>query len=505
MRASGAGSPRKDRTHSLRWRIVLIVALLLTVTNVVVGVVTVVAFRGYLFGRLDDDLTTASQRALDAQSDLPSPPPDGRNPPPGVTGTDPDHDFIGAPGQSADTVVAVSRKGAFVIAGYTDATGEQHRLSTAAKAALARVPRDGDPVTRELGSLGAYRVLATRSDGAVFITALPVGGITAAIARLVLVIAIVAVLGVVVAAWAGAMLVRRAMRPLSRVAATASAVTALDLDSGDEGIPIRVSDEDIGVSREVRQVGTALNSLLGHVSEALAVRDRAETRVRAFVADASHELRTPLATIRAYAELTGSEPASPAVHRNTERIRAEAVRMGDLVEELLLLARLDSTVPPVREPVDLSALAVETTMDARAAGPEHRWALDLDDEPVVVIGDPVQLRRVVVNLLANARIHTPAGTHVAVSVHRDERDGAGARARLAVANDGPPISAASLPTLFDRFSRGDASRSRSTGTTGLGLSIVQAVALAHGGSVSVTSGPTRTEFVVSLPLDVAAS
>jgi two-component system OmpR family sensor kinase len=188
------------------------------------------------------------------------------------------------------------------------------------------------------------------------------------------------------------------------------------------------------------------------------------------------------------------------MHRNVDRIGREAVRMGDLVEELLLLARLDagamaSGPAPAREPVDLTSLVVEATMDARATAPGHRWTLQvLDDHPLVVSGDPRQLRRVVTNLLANARTHTPAGTAVVVSLQR-----VGDVVRFVVANDGPPIPAEALPTLFDRFTRGEASRSREAGTSGLGLAIVRAVVTAHEGLVRVASEPGRTAFTVDLP------
>jgi two-component system OmpR family sensor kinase len=178
--------------------------------------------------------------------------------------------------------------------------------------------------------------------------------------------------------------------------------------------------------------------------------------------------------------------------------------MGDLVDELLLLARLDaesgsSAAEPVRDEVDLSSLLAEAARDAQAAGLDHRWGLEVDDEPVVVLGDPEQLRRVVVNLLANARIHTPAGTRILASVHRDP-DPASPAGVVIVENDGPAIPEEVLPTLFERFTRGDSSRARATGTTGLGLAIVRAVVDAHGGSVSATSAPGSTRFVVRLPL-----
>jgi two-component system OmpR family sensor kinase len=515
---------------SLRWRIVAAVALLLVATNVVVGAVTVVAFRGYLVDRLDAELSTAATRTVGGR-DGAEPPPGASGPPPGSSSSssssssddlpDPDNAFIGAPGQSAGTVIAIVRDGDVVLGGYTDGDGDQRRLTAAQQRTLAAVQTGGDPVTVGLGALGDYRVQSVGDDGDVFVTALPLGDLNAAIARLLLVIGVVTVLGLAVAAWALTVLVRRSLRPLERVAAVASGVTALDLERGDPDIPVRVSDSDLRANREVAQVGNALNRLLGHVARALTVRRDAEAGMRTFVADASHELRTPIATVRAYAELSERTSDLDAVHRNVDRIGREAVRMGDLVDELLLLARLDasalvSEVPAsqvLREPVDLTSLVVEATMDARATAPDHRWTLQIvDDQPVTVAGDEVQLRRVVTNLLTNARTHTPPGTAVVVSLQSVPGSGSapasasasasasdGAVVRFVVANDGPPIPTESLPTLFDRFTRGEASRSREHGTSGLGLAIVRAVVLAHGGSVRVASEPGRTAFTVDLP------
>lgn len=500
------------RVPSLRWRVVAAVALLLVATNVVVGAVTVVAFRGYLVDRLDAELSTAANRTPGGRDGAEAP----TGPPPGSSSSssdrpDPDNAFIGAPGQSAGTVVAIVRDGVVVLGGYTDSDGDQHGLSSAQRKTLTAVDSGAEPATIDLGSLGTYRVQAVGDDGDVFVTALPLGDLDAAIARLLLVIGIVTVLGLVVAAWALALLVRRSLRPLERVAAVASGVTALDLERGDTDIPARVADADLTANREVGQVGTALNRLLGHVARALTVRRDAEAGMRAFVADASHELRTPIATVRAYAELTARSSDLDAIHRNVDRIGREAVRMGDLVEELLLLARLDASAlasgapvsPLVRDPVDLTSIVVEATMDARATAPGHRWTLQIvDDEPLLVAGDEVQLRRVVTNLLTNARTHTPPGTAVVVSLQSVPGSASasdGTVVRFVVANDGPPIPAGSLPTLFDRFTRGEASRSREHGTSGLGLAIVRAVVVAHGGSVRVASEPGRTAFTVDLP------
>src|SRR6266542_4481856 len=222
----------------------------------------------------------------------------------------------------------------------------------------------------------------------------------------------------------------------------------------------------------------------------LAARQASEARVRKFVADASHELRTPLASIRGYAELTrrnrGQVPAEVA--HALGRVESEAVRMTDLVEDLLLLARLDSGRPVERQPVDLSAIVVDAVSDAHAAGPGHRWQLDLPGEPVTVTGDQGRLHQVVANLLANTRQHTPAGTVVTVSL------AAGDEVVLRVADNGPGIPLELQPEVFERFTRADTSRSRASGSTGLGLAIVAAVVEAHRGTVEVDSAPGHTAF-----------
>ncbi|WP_420368661.1 sensor histidine kinase [Curtobacterium sp. L1-20] len=499
-RGEATRASRPSRVPSLRWRIVAAVALLLVATNVVVGAVTVVAFRGYLVDRLDADLSTAADRTAGGRDGADAP----TGPPPGSSSSDrpdPDNAFIGAPGQAAGTVVAIVRDGSVVLGGYTDSEGDQHGLTSAQERTLAAVDNGAVPVTITLGGLGAYRVQTVEHDGDRFVTALPLGDLDAAIARLLLVIGVVTVVGLIVAALVLRLLVRRSLRPLERVASVASDVTALDLERGDPAIPVRVLPSDLAANREVGQVGTALNRLLGHVARALVVRRDAEAGMRTFIADASHELRTPIATVRAYAELTASSSDVEAIHRNVDRIEREAVRMGDLVEELLLLARLDASAmasgpDPAREPVDLTSLVVEATMNARATAPGHRWTLQvLDDHPLVVSGDPRQLRRVVTNLIVNARTHTPSGTAVVVSLQR-----VGEVVRFVVANDGPAIPPDALPTLFDRFTRGEASRSREHGTSGLGLAIVRGVVSSHGGSVRVASEPGRTAFTVDLPL-----
>jgi two-component system OmpR family sensor kinase len=244
----------------------------------------------------------------------------------------------------------------------------------------------------------------------------------------------------------------------------------------------------------VGQVGSALNRMLDNVESALEARQESEMQLRQFVADASHELRTPLAAISGYTELTRRGELSPDIEYSLTRIASQTERMTALVEDLLLLARLDAGRPLERGEVDLTRLVVDAVADAHAAGPDHKWQLAVPDEPVVVPGDGSRLAQVLANLLANARTHTPPGTSVTVALGEDRR-----YAQLSVSDDGPGIPPDLLPHIFERFARGSTSRSRDNGSTGLGLAIVRAVVAAHHGTVDVASRPGRTEFTVRLP------
>jgi two-component system, OmpR family, sensor kinase len=312
-----------------------------------------------------------------------------------------------------------------------------------------------------------------------------------------IVIGLVGVLGgLVLVGLAGVWLVRRNLRPLDRVAAIATRVAHLPLSAGRVDIAERVPLQDTDTRTEVGQVGAALNEMLDHIDGALNARQKSEERVRQFVADASHELRTPLASIRGYAELTRRErePVPPTVVHAIGRVESEAMRMSNLVDDLLLLARLDAGRPLDREPVDLTEMVVNAVSDAHAASPDHVWQLDLPDEPVEVEGDPARLHQIVANLLANARTHTAPGTVVRTSLSPEA-----GRVRISVRDNGPGVPAELQPNVFQRFARGDTSRNRAAGSTGLGLSIVAAVAHAHGGTVDLHSEPGDTTFTVLLP------
>jgi two-component system OmpR family sensor kinase len=234
-----------------------------------------------------------------------------------------------------------------------------------------------------------------------------------------------------------------------------------------------------------------------YVIQDLSADGSMESLTSAFVATISHELRTPLAAIRGYTELAQRkrDDLPDDVAHAMNRVESETERMTQLVEDMLLLARLDTGRPLEREQVDLSRLVVDAVSDAHIAGPDHEWLLDLPDEPVTVNGDEARLHQVLANLLANARTHTPSGTSVTTSLAVEDSGDA----VLTVADDGPGIPAWLQPEIFERFARGDSSRSRRGGSTGLGLAIVAAVVRAHRGTIGVHSVPGKTEFVVTLP------
>ncbi|MBA2581543.1 MAG: sensor histidine kinase, partial [Thermoleophilaceae bacterium] len=240
------------------------------------------------------------------------------------------------------------------------------------------------------------------------------------------------------------------------------------------------------------------NAMLGQIERAFAERQASEDRLRRFLADASHELRTPLSSIRGYAELfrIGAARKPADTEKAMRRIESEAARMGVLVEDLLALARLDELREPDREPVDLTHVARDAADDARAAAPERTIELDANG-PVVVLGDPHQLRQVLANLMRNALVHTPAGTPIELRVGRD-----GAEAMLEVRDHGPGLPTADSEAIFERFWRADPGRGRGRAGAGLGLAIVSGVVAAHGGRVQAADAAGGgASFVVWLPAD----
>ncbi|OLF19002.1 sensor histidine kinase [Actinophytocola xanthii] len=470
----------------LRRRLIAEQIILLAMVCVVIVAVTLLALQAFLLDQLDDRLRTASGRVSTEQRELPKP---GGTPVPL-----PDAKVLQL--EAPNTLTAVLVGGQVRGTARREEDGTNITIPSSTYSTFAALPVDGDPYTRDLGSLGDYRLTALAApDGRVVITGLPMSEVDNTLLSAGLILGGVALAGLLAAAGAGALIVRRTLQPLQVVAITAARVTELPLDRGEVAIVERVPARHTDPRTEIGQLGLALNRMLGHVDNALAARHESETRVRQFVADASHELRTPLAAVRGYAELVRrSGEATPEVAHAIGRVESESARMTTLVEDLLLLARLDSGRPLEHLPVDLSRLVVDAVSDARVAGPEHRWRIELPAEPVTVVGDEARLHQVLANLLSNARTHTPPGTTVTTALSTSDSE-----VELTVTDDGPGIPAGLLPDVFERFARGDSSRSRAAGSTGLGLAIVAAVVRAHDGEVDVESEPGRTEFAVWLP------
>jgi two-component system, OmpR family, sensor kinase len=481
---------------SLRFRLLVGQVVVLAIVCIGIGAATELSLYRYLVAQLDTQLRDASQRSVRIFGEPPTAPWRHHQRPFPRPGPGPV--FLDAPGQPVGMVAAVRSQGGPIEAGYLTTAGGRAGLTDTARAELGALPVNRPPATINVDGLGRYRVVAAiaRRSGDVIITGLSMSDVDATMIRVLLIFGIVTVIAVAAATTAGIVIIRRALAPLGRVAQTAVEVVDLPLDRGEVALPMRVLESDANPRTEVGQLGSALNRMLDHIAAALSTRQASETRVRQFVADASHELRTPLAAIRGYTELAqrvGDD--SDAVAHAMSRVQSETERMTHLVEDLLLLARLDSGRPLESESVDLSRVAVDAVSDAHVAGPDHQWELDLPEEPVMVLGDAARLHQVLTNLLANARVHTGPGTVVTTRLDSD-----GTHAALSVRDNGPGIPERLQSEVFERFARGDTSRSRKGGSTGLGLAIVSAVVKAHNGTITLNSAPGHTDFTVRLAL-----
>ncbi|WP_406090286.1 sensor histidine kinase [Streptomyces sp. NBC_01013] len=467
--------------RTLRAQLTAGLVTLLALACLAVGVTTALALRGFLMGRLDEQLSASGGRFAASLEHEAEPDADNR----------PD-----TRGQAESTFGARLLNGVVTQAAVVDDAGDRSiRLTPEDRNALAGIPVDGNGYSIHLSAVGAYRAVAVHGDDQdTLITGLPLHPVEETVHRLEAVEAVLFGVALVVTGIAGALWVRISLRPLQRVTARAAEVAGLPLASGEIAMPGPLQDTD--PRTEVGQVGAALNHMLGHVEDALTRRQASEERLRHFAADASHELRTPVANIRGHAELALRHhgPVPGEVRHALERINGESQRMTRLVDDLLLLARLDAGRPLEHQPVDLTLLILNATDDARAAGPDHRWRLDLPEEPITVTGDAHRLQQAIGNLLANARTHTPPGTEVTVTVEATTTG-----VCVSVSDNGPGIPADVQPEVFGRFVRADQARSRSTGSTGLGLAIVRAVIGAHGGTATVTSRPGHTTFRLTLP------
>lgn len=496
--ASGRLRSLRPSTWTLRTKLVVSLVILMTMMVLVIGVITVAGINRYLVGQLDDQLNSATHRSQLAFNQNPDQMHQDEQ-----GGVGPGPRFLVAPGQAVGTLGAVAYDGQIVRAATLNESGQPTAITLSNDSQLISLPTNGTPQTISIPGLGMYRVIATTGpDGATIITGLPMQPVTSVITQISLIIGVVAALGLIAAAFGATLFIRRALNPLKRMASTATQVAAIPLDSGEVALSVRVPQSDTDPHTEVGQLGAAFNRMLEHVSTALEARHHSETRLRNFVADASHELRTPLASIRGYAELTrrADQELPAVVVKSLGRIESESVRMTGLVEDMLLLARLDAGRPIEQRPVDLSELLVGVTSDAHVAGPSHRWVLDVPDEPIMVTGDGARLHQVFANLLSNARIHTPPGTTVRVGMRRENSS-----VIVEVNDNGPGVPPDLMPEIFERFSRADSSRSRQAGGSGLGLAIAAAIVAAHSGTTQVKSRPADgampgdTTFTVTLP------
>jgi two-component system OmpR family sensor kinase len=474
----------RDLFASLTSRLVLTVVALVVLVAVLIGSATTLALRAQLNHQIDDNLHAVSGIRPGFAGDGPG------IPPPGIGEGDNDSDDRGGPLTLHATVSPAGSRGTLVRGRGDDPSD----LTQEVLDVLTDVPADGKIHEVDLPGLGGYRVIAHGYDDydAVDVTGLPTQQADEAISSLIGWEALLIVLGALLAAGGGLLLVRRQLRPLNEVAATAHRVATLPLSEGDIDLSDRVPDHLTDEHTEVGQVGAALNTLLAHVESSLEARHRSEQQVRQFVGDASHELRTPLATIAGYTELARRRPDGDNVGTALAKIEEESARMTSLVEDLLLLARLDAGRPLEREQVDLTRLLLEAVSDARVLAPDHQWRLDLPDAPLEVQGDEQRLHQVVSNLLTNARKHTPAGTTVTVTGRPHGFD---------VHDDGPGFPADFVDHAFERFARVDQARERRAdqgGGAGLGLSLVEAIVRSHDGTVTLESAPGGTTIAVRL-------
>ena len=448
----------------LRIRLVAALLALVTAALTIAGFAAATLLRRYLVERVDTQLVQSARPFTDL----------GGGPGPGGPGGRGDGPRL----PQRDWVRVVDAAG-----GVTDYAPSADSVPDFPEPAAVR-----RPVT--VGSTGGepWRVVALpRRSGGYVLAARPLTDETSTVRRLVLVEVVAGAAVLALLGGLGYVVVRRSLRPLEEVEHTAAAIAAGDLSQ-------RVPAGD--PRTEVGRLAGALNAMLHQIENAFRAREESERRMRRFLADASHELRTPLTSIRGFAELYRQGAAAPdEVPRLMRRIEDEGARMGLLVDDLLLLARLDEERPLAREPVDLVRIAADAVHDARAVDPAREVRLEVGEGTYEVAGDEPRLRQVVANLVGNALRHTPDGTPVEVRLRTGGGD-----AVVEVADHGPGLPPEDAERVFERFYRSDPSRTRGEGGAGLGLAIVAALTRAHGGSVAVRETPGGgATFEVRLP------
>lgn len=517
------------RRPSLAGRLSRALAACVALALIVMVAASTLVMRSWMLGNMDSELHRLSQRAgehLDVD-DAPDPEVDadddsddddsadagaravpqsgGRAPRPGgpVVPGGPKGPGFGGSGIAEGTLQYVSEDGE--AAGAVVSNFSVTYLDEPALAILAAVPTDGAPHTVRLKDLGTFRATSQVVGDKTVLVGVQMDSVDDVVLMLVAVELGLSLVVAIAAGFAGRAWVRRELRPLGVVRAAAADIASRDLADDAEDLT-RVGEEATSGPVEVADVAGALNSMIDAVEDGMERRARSEAKLRQFVADASHELRTPLASVQGYAQLARRDIDEASRTQALERISSEGARMASLVEEMLTLARLDGNRALKRDNVDVIPLILDALSDAHVVAPDHAWELG-EASDIQVLGDEAALRQILTNLLANARVHTPAGTRVTVSLSplpADRESGKDAPAssmvRIRVADDGPGIPAEIRDRVFDRFVRGDSSRTRDgRGSSGLGMSIVESLARAMGGSVRLADADKGTVIDVTLP------
>jgi len=472
-------STRPRRLPSTRRRLVASILAALLVVLTVAGTFAVIVVRDRLIARVDRDLesTAASIRAFTTPEQL------------RTLGQRPN------PGANSQATMILDATGATVLlipAGTPTRPTPPPDLANFSVADL--VARAGEPFARHAaqGSSVTYRVLVSKfgNNGDVLVLAAPITDQQETIRQLATIQLVAAVAALVVIGSLVWLFSRVGIKPIEDMIGVATAIGGGDLGA-------RIGPD--ANSTEVARLAEALNAMLNQLQAAFAGKEASEARLRRFAADASHELRTPLTTIQGWADLyaSGGANSPEMLSKAMDRIGRETQRMSALVEDLLLLARLDQQRPLDHAPLDLRAVVADCVEDLRTIQPGRPVTFELPPEPVVVHGDEARLRQVVANLLTNIRVHTDpdVAAHITLCI-----DGAGAK--LVIADDGPGLTEQDATRAFDRFYRSEDSRARSSGGTGLGLAIVHSVVEAHDGTITLASAPGEgVSFTIWLPVE----
>lgn len=501
---SSAFSVRRLR---LQTRLIIIAGLVLLLVGAAIGAASWISVRTSLMSDLDAQLENMTRHARAGG---------GPDPGPGATGSQTPVDdalrYLFQPGVGDGALVVVDSgqggEGLIAEAGLS----RPRSLSAAAIESLLEVEPGGGRADHEsvrVPGFGAYRVVTFENDGITTVYGVPQGNVDAALERTAWTTALVVLIGVLTTAALMAVIIHRQLRDLRDVARTAREVTDLELGAGKPELALRVPSELSVPGTEVGDVGASVNRMLDHVGSALEERYRGTEQMRRFVADASHELRTPIATIRGWADLTRSyrDELPTEVTTSLSKIDAGAMRMSSLVDDLLLLARLESGRQPTKEDtVDVSSVLLELVEDAHVVNPDHSIVLDLPPEALEARGAADQVRRAVSIVLTNACVHTPEGTRVHVQAHAAHKPISGQMPAdivlIRISDDGPGIPEEIRDRVFDRFVRGDASRTRQNGvrggSSGLGLAIAAGLVDLMHGSITMATSTSGTAFELRL-------